>query len=281
MWVHTVSLCPPPALPHALVMRRRLIDWGWRYDYLSSPPPSHPPPPLSTFSRSLPNPGHSSEGDKACLLHVYRFVLIVRKQADSLRIKDGGWAHQGPAAVSAGLQRPPARMIRSSLLSWLGAREAAFAQKVAHILSVSPRWISRWINVNFVIRHKGLNNQTFLSQEPKKDDETFVFAKDFKSSFIFLFQESEKKGCYMGKIYFQFELFQWGKKIWFSTASSSKRQLYLLSLMTCVINTNDSKIIWPLHWKVIKKSLGNQWCDRRTMEDGANEPVSYTMTRHN
>lgn len=119
---------------------------------------------------------------------------------------------QGPAAVSAGLQRPPARMIRSSLLSWLGAQEAAFAQKVAHILSVSPRWISRWINVNFVIRHKGLNNQTFLSQEPKKDDETFVFAKDFKSSFIFLFQESEKKGCYMGKIYFQFELFQWGKK---------------------------------------------------------------------
>lgn len=66
-----------------------------------------------------------------------------------------------------------------------------------------------------------------------------------------------------------------------STASSSKRQLYLLSLMTCVINTNDSKIIWPLHWKVIKKSLGNQWCDRRTMEDGANEPVSNTMTRHN
>lgn len=222
MWVHTVSLCPPPALPHALVMRRRLIDWGWRYDYLSSPPPSHPPPPLSTFSRSLPNPGHSSEGDKACLLHVYRFVLIVRKQADSLRIKDGGWAHQGPAAVSAGLQRPPARMIRSSLLSWLGAREAAFAQKVAHILSVSPRWISRWINVNFVIRHKGLNNQTFLSQEPKKDDETFVFAKDFKSSFIFLFQESEKKGMLHGKDLLPVWIVSVRKKIWFPLPAAQK-----------------------------------------------------------
>lgn len=269
----------PPALPHALVMRRRLIDWGWRYDYLSSPPPSHPPPPLSTFSRSLPNPGHSSEGDKACLLHVYRFVLIVRKQADSLRIKDGGWAHQGPAAVSAGLQRPPARMIRSSLLSWLGAREAAFAQKVARILSVSPRWISRWINVNFVIRHKGLNNQTFLSQEPKKTTRRSSLQKTSNQVSSSYFKKVKKRDVIWGRSTSSLNCFSEGKNL-ISTASSSKRQLYLLSLMTCVINTNDSKIIWPLHWKVIKKSLGNQWCDRRTMEDGANEPVSYTMTRH-
>lgn len=222
MWVHTVSLCPPPALPHALVMRRRLIDWGWRYDYLSSPPPSHPPPPLSTFSRSLPNPGHSSEGDKACLLHVYRFVLIVRKQADSLRIKDGGWAHQGPAAVSAGLQRPPARMIRSSLLSWLGAREAAFAQKVARILSVSPRWISRWINVNFVIHHKGLNNQTFLSQEPKKTMRRSSLQKTSNQDSSSYFKKVKKRDVTWGRSTSSLNCFSEGKKSDFPLPAAQK-----------------------------------------------------------
>lgn len=181
-----------------------------------------PPSPRSTFSHSLPNPGHSSEGDKACLLHVYRFVLIVRKQADSLRIKDGGWAHQGPAAVSAGLQRPPARMIRSSLLSWLGAREAAFAQKVARILSVSPRWISRWINVNFVIHHKGLNNQTFLSQEPKKTTRRSSLQKTSNQDSSSYFKKVKKRDVIWGRSTSSLNCFSEGKKSDFPLPAAQK-----------------------------------------------------------
>lgn len=122
MWVHTVSVSSPPpstALPHALVMRRRLIDWGWRYDYLASPPPSSP---LFTFSYSLPQPGHSSERDKGCFLHVYWFVLIERKPTDSLPIKDGGRArraHRGPAGCLCGPAWSPAWMICFELPLWM------------------------------------------------------------------------------------------------------------------------------------------------------------------
>lgn len=67
-------------LPHASVMRRGLIDWGWRYDDLSPPP-----------SRAI---------HQACLSHVYWSVLIG---------KDGG-----RAALSA---PPPDLKVRSLLQS--------------------------------------------------------------------------------------------------------------------------------------------------------------------
>lgn len=118
------SLPPPTSLPYALVMRCRLIDWGWRYDYLSSPPPSlHPLSLLYILLLSPPHPGHSSEEDKACLLHVYWFVLIVWKQGDSLCIRDGGRGTEIPPGACWCLCRParsPAWMIHFGFLSgWI------------------------------------------------------------------------------------------------------------------------------------------------------------------
>ncbi len=138
------SLPPPTALPHALVMRRRLIDWGWRYDYLPSPPPSSS---LFTFSYSLPTPAIHQQGIRHVSCMYIDLCWLYESGPTHYASKDGGRAqraHQGPTGASAGLHG-----LQLGWSGWASSLDEYLHRGSAHraVGITLRRWISKSVRL--------------------------------------------------------------------------------------------------------------------------------------